>query len=133
MTPRCPPATQQPQEDMTEPRPRIQLIKHKDIIQVILMDQEILDEFTINEITTSLFSVIEEHQRIRMILDFQHVTHLSSSALGTLIRINKKVEESDGQFRICSVNKALSKIFEITRLDKVFAIDSSVDASLATM
>ena len=118
---------------MSEKQPRIQIDHRGDVTVVDLLDHEILDELRINEISDSLFAVVDEQTQVKLVLNFQAVTHLSSSALGTLIRLNKKIEESKGQFRLCSIRKSLYEIFVITRLNKVFKIHDDVDAAIKSM
>ena len=89
---------------------------------VELNDQEILEETTINELADALFRLVEENPLIRMVLCFNKVNHLSSSALGTLIRLNKRVEEQDGQLNLCEIKPQLQEIFVITKLNKLFDI-----------
>ena len=72
-----------------EARPKI-AIKNEGSISVLeLLDEEILDESTISDISESLFSVLEEQISEHMILSFARVKHLSCMALGLLIRLNK--------------------------------------------
>ena len=118
---------------MNEKKPRIKVDHQGDATVVDLLDREILDELTINEISDSLFAVVDEQPHVKLVLNFQEVTHLSSSALGTLIRLNKKIEESSGQFRLCAIKKSLYEIFLITRLNKVFKIHDDVEAAIQSL
>ena len=59
---------------------------------------------------------------INLLLSFSHVKHLSSSALGTLIWLNKRVEEGKGKLKLCGLKKSLYEIFVITKLNKLFEI-----------
>jgi anti-sigma B factor antagonist len=67
-------------------------------------------------------SVVEQAERINLILDFCNVRFLSSAVLGLLISVSKKVYERDGQFRLCNINPRIYEIFKITRLTKIFDI-----------
>jgi anti-sigma B factor antagonist len=118
---------------MTEKQPRIRVDHRGDVCVVDLLDHEILDELTINEIAESLFAVVDEQAEVKLVLNFQEVTHLSSSALGTLIRLNKKIEEAKGLFRLCSIKESLYEIFVITRLNKVFTIHDDIDAAIKSL
>ncbi len=111
---------------MAEKQPHLQVDKRDGVTVVDLLDREILDEITINEITESLFAVVEDNSPIRLVLNFEHVTHLSSSALGTLIRLNKRIEQDDGKFCLCAIRPQLYQIFVITKLNKVFHIYDDV-------
>ena len=66
--------------------------------------------------------LIESSERINLVLDFCKVQFLTSAVLGLLIRVSKKVYESQGQLKLCGINKKILEIFKITRLDKIFEI-----------
>ncbi|HNR31878.1 MAG TPA: STAS domain-containing protein, partial [Candidatus Hydrogenedentes bacterium] len=59
---------------------------------------------------------------IHLLLNFEHVDYLSSAVLTELLRINKIVQEAEGQMRICAVAPNIREIFEITNLDKLFVL-----------
>jgi len=58
----------------------------------------------------------------KMVMDFTHVVHMSSSALGMLITLNKRVREKKGQLRLCNIQPAIYEVFAITRLNEIFQI-----------
>ena len=100
---------------------------------VTFVDKRILDEQNIQLIGEQLFSLVEDQNRDKIVLDFENVEYLSSAALGKLITLNKKVKAVDGQLRLCSIKKDIREVFMITRLDKVFPIDDDVDDSLDSL
>lgn len=110
--------------------PRIEVTHEAEITTVYLLDEEVLEEYAINEITESLFSVIDDYAPVRMVLSFAKVKHLSSSALGTLIRLSKKIVESKGSLKLCDIRPNLYEIFVITKLNKLFDICDSEEAAL---
>lgn len=102
--------------------PRI-VVKHEgSVIIAELLDEEILEENTIEDITEALFSLVEDNPGVHLILSFLKVRHLSSSALGTLIRLNKRIEESKGTLKMCDIKPSLYEIFVITKLVRLFDI-----------
>ena len=68
---------------------RIKVSHNQGITVVELLDERVLDEVTINDITESLFLLVEDDAPIKMLLSFSKVKFLSSSMLGTLVRLNK--------------------------------------------
>ena len=98
-------------------------VTHKNNITIAqLLDEEILEENTINDITASLFAVVAENQGVKLLVTFTRVKHFSSSALGMLIRLNKRVGEAGGELKLCSISPSLYEIFVITKLNKLFEI-----------
>ena len=85
-------------------------------------DEKLLEERDIAAIQDSVMSVIEQAEKLNLILDFSHVKFLSSAVLGLLIRISKKIYERDGNLGLCNINSKIYEIFKITRLTKIFDI-----------
>lgn len=96
---------------------------------VTFTDEKILEEKDIQTLHKSLMSVIEQGERINLILDFCDVQFLSSSVLGLLIRVSKKIYEQAGQLRLCNISPKIYEIFKITRLTKIFDIYKDVESA----
>ena len=106
-------------------------VSHKGGVTVAaLLDEDILDEITIRDITDALFSVAEENAPVKMVLNFERVVHLSSNSLGTLIRLNKAIEENKGVLKLCCIKSNLQEIFVITKVNKIFEIYETEEAAL---
>ena len=114
---------------MAEIKPRISVEYAKNATIVTLADEKILEEKDIRALQESIMSVIEQSERMNLILDFCNVRFLSSAVLGLLIRISKKIYERDGQLRLCNINPKIHEIFKITRLTKVFDIYQDTESA----
>lgn len=95
-----------------------------DVTVITFMDEEILSEEYIKELGESIMSAVEQARRQNLVLDFSNVKFLSSSVLGLLIKIHKKICERKGHLKLCNINKDIYKVFEITQLNKVFDIST---------
>lgn len=58
------------------------------------------------------------------VLDFKKCTFVDSTGLGVLVSIYKKCETINGSLKLHSINPQVMKVFKLTRLDKVFKIES---------
>jgi anti-sigma B factor antagonist len=98
-------------------------IKYIDGIAVAVpTDAKILDEEQIQSLEKTFMPLIEQAHGIRLLIDFSNVQFLTSSVLGLLIRINRKVFQAEGRLGLCCIDRKILEIFKITRLDKVFEI-----------
>jgi anti-anti-sigma factor len=70
----------------------------------------------------AIVPVINENSDGKLTLDFCHVQFMSSSVLGLLVKIHKKVCELGGHLKLLNVNANIYKVFEITQLTKIFDI-----------
>lgn len=107
---------------MDQSNPNLSIEYIGGIVAAIPTDAKILDEEQIQSLEKTFMPLIEQNVGIRLLVDFSHVQFLTSSVLGLLIRIHRKVLQSDGQLRLCCIDGKILDIFKITRLDKVFAI-----------
>ena len=112
--------------------PKISVEYVEEIVIVALLEEKILDQIQIQALHDSIFPVIDQHERINLVLDFSNVKFLSSSVLGLLIRISKKVYETAGQLCLCCIDKKIDEIFKITRLDQVFTIMPDRESAIAS-
>ena len=64
-----------------------------------------------------------------LLVDFAKAGYIDSSGLGAVVSISKKVREQGGELRLSGLNEDLRSLFELTKLDTLFAIaDSSAQA-----
>ena len=63
-----------------------------------------------------------EKRGVQLVLDLGDVQYLSSTALGKLIKLKKKVMGVRGRLRIENLHSDLREVFRITRFDQVFDI-----------
>ncbi len=92
----------------------------KDVTVVQFQESAILDTLMIQGISDELNHLVEAQHKQKLLLDFAKVKFLSSSALGILVTLKKKMDAIKGQLAICGMNKELRKVFKITNLDKLF-------------
>lgn len=81
------------------------------------------------ELKTLVQDAIEAGQR-RFLIDFAQTGYIDSSGLGALVSISKKIRDQAGTLRLANLNEDLHALFELTKLDTLFAIDDSTDQSL---
>ena len=110
--------------------PNLSLEYRGKVVVATLTDEKILDEDQLQGLEGSFLPLIEQTPQIQLIIDFSNVKFLTSSVLGLLIRISKKVYETDGTLRLCSIGPKILDVFRITRLDKIFEIMTSVDDAM---
>jgi len=104
----------------------------EEIVQVRFLDRNILEEAVIQDIGDELTDLVNRNDAPKLLLDFDGVEHLSSAALGTLIKVNNHLRSKEGQLRLCRINPQIYEVFAITKLNKLFQIHDDVDAALSS-
>jgi anti-sigma B factor antagonist len=111
-------------------RRRLEVEPIGDVTVVNFVDRKILDEQNIQIIGEQLFSLVDQEQVKKMLLNFGNVEYLSSAALGKLITLHKKVQANGGKLVLCNIDPQIYEVFEITRLDKLFKIKKDEQEAL---
>ena len=108
-------------------------ITESDGVHVVkFADRKILEELSIKEIGEDLSRLISGSSGIRLLLSFVDVEHLSSAALGMLIKLNKEVKDSSGTLKLSDIAPQIYEVFKITRLNKLFDIHNTKEEALAS-
>lgn len=68
----------------------------------------------------------------RILIDFSRTGYIDSSGLGALVSISKRIRESGGELRLSGLNEDLRSLFELTKLDTLFAIAETPQQALAS-
>ena len=68
----------------------------------------------------------------RILIDFSETGYIDSSGLGALVSISKRVREAGGELRLSGLNEDLRSLFELTKLDTLFAIAETPQQALAS-
>lgn len=118
---------------MAEQSPRLKVIANGDAVVVSFTDRKILDELNITQIGEQINALIAKSPTPKLVLDFTNVSHLSSSALGMLITLHKRIREKKGQLRLCSIQPAIYEVFAITRLNEILKIHPTVAEALENL
>ncbi len=112
---------------MTDPqkpqqKARILVEQNGNVTVVYFQDQGILDEGNIQRISQELFEMVDNSVKIKLLLNFEKVEYLSSAVLGKLVALQKKVAEAKGTLHLCCIRDSILKVFQVTKLDKLFKI-----------
>jgi anti-sigma B factor antagonist len=92
-------------------------------IRLIVVDVvRLVDGPAIDQCYREIVEVLNRTEESNVVLHFGPVTFMSSSALGMLIRVNKKCKEFEIALKLCGISPDIQRVFKITNLDKVFDI-----------
>jgi anti-sigma B factor antagonist len=67
----------------------------------------------------------------KFVIDFTKTGYIDSSGLGVLVSLSKKIREQGGDLRLAGLNEDLQTLFELTKLDTLFAIAKTPAEALA--
>ena len=101
-----------------------------DVAIATLADKRYEDEKHIQRLGDAFFRLVDEQGRRKIILNFKDVEFYSSAGLGKLITLNRKTGSVRGKLVLCGITDAIRETFEITKLDKLFRVVSTLDVAL---
>jgi anti-sigma B factor antagonist len=67
----------------------------------------------------------------KFLIDFTKTGFIDSSGLGVLVSLSKKIRDEGGDLRLAGLNEDLKTLFELTKLDTLFAIADSAQQALS--
>jgi anti-sigma B factor antagonist len=91
-----------------------------------------VDLYTAPEFKQQLLDVIGQGGK-EVVVDFSDTTFIDSTTLGVLVGGVKRLRTNDGQLSLVCSDRNITKIFEITGLDRVFAIYPTRDEAVAKL
>lgn len=99
-----------------------------DNIPVIRLKGEI-DLHSCEGFRNKLRDLIAE-RNYNIVVDLAQVPYLDSAALGVLVDAVRRVNEVGGAIHLAATTPFVRRAFEITRLAKIFELETTVDAAL---
>ncbi|CAN5350239.1 hypothetical protein BH10BAC1_BH10BAC1_13770 [soil metagenome] len=85
---------------------------------------------------TGLLDEIEAHiekNETKILLNLADLKYLNSSGLNVIINILTKSRKAGGDVAICNVNKKITELLVITKLNSVFNVCNSVEEGIAIL
>lgn len=111
---------------------RIDVKKVGDITIAVCRDMKLNDDLVIQEWGDQLIDLLEDESVKKLLVNFERVLFMSSSALRALITLNRKAKDASATLFLCDIDENIMEAFRITRLDTVFSIKKSEDEAIRT-
>lgn len=84
------------------------------------------DDENIEQLGRELFNLVDQTGCRKLVLDMDGVRYATSSVLGKLISLHRKVHRVDGRLIICNIGKGLEEIMSTSRLNRYFNMADDV-------
>jgi anti-sigma B factor antagonist len=103
--------------------PPLQLEDVGDVTVVRFGQCKVLDRQNMPAVREQLYRLVDDLGRRKLLVSFDGVEYLDSLALGILITLNRKLQDTGGRLTLCSLSPQAYKVFETTRLNTLFHIE----------
>jgi len=108
----------------------IEVSKNGIVFVARFLETKILNDMVIEGIARELNDLAAQEDCKNLLLNFTGVGFLSSSVLGKLITLNKRMKGKGGQLKLCEMKKEIHELFVLTNLTKIFDIYDDETAGL---
>jgi anti-sigma B factor antagonist len=103
--------------------------KHPGGVLVVEVDGQLIVSNR-QELKQKVLDALEDGSK-KFLIDFTKTGYIDSSGLGVLVSLSKKIRDEGGDLRLAGLNDDLKTLFELTKLDTLFAITDSATEALA--
>ena len=113
---------------------RIETLEEDGVHFISFRDRLLFDDRTVREVSEQLGAALpNDGQPIKLVLDFRGVDLISSSLLGKLILLQRRVDGSGGKLRLCELTPTVQSVFRTSNLDRLFSIVRDRRAAVADL
>lgn len=110
---------------LSEYQPKYLTIEEQDdIVRVRFNNDHLTDENNIEAIGHELFSIVDQFGTRKLILDLTGLKMVTSSVLGKMITLHRRLHRLDGKLVLCSAEDYVTEILKTSRLQDYFNVVS---------
>jgi len=95
-----------------------------DSLNAEITDVKILDEGTIIQTGKELMDLLPRTGGKKLLVNFKRVQFMSSAMIGKLVMLHKKAKADQVDLRLCNITPNVMEVFKLTRLNKIFTIET---------
>jgi anti-anti-sigma factor len=104
-----------------------------DLALVQFHREQITEEDNLEQLAHELFALVDQFHFRKVILSLTPVRHVTSSVLGKLISLHRKLGRNDGQLILCNIHPDLKHVLNTSRLLTYFSTADDVPAGKAAL
>ncbi|AEH50413.1 STAS domain-containing protein [Pseudothermotoga thermarum] len=86
-----------------------------------------IDAYHSADVKKAIKDELEKTSAMTVILDMSQVPYVDSAGLGTMVALLKVARTLNKELVLASLRQNVKRVFEMTRLDKVFKITDTVE------
>ncbi len=114
-----------------QPNSYIALQEAGDVIIVSFKSRLLNDEENIEQLGQELFALVEQANWLKVALDLANVEYLTSSVLGKLITLHRKLHRNQGKMVLFGLSAGVDAILRTSKLLTYFSVAENRDAAVA--
>lgn len=94
---------------------------------------QLSEEENIEIFGKDLLDLVDQYGFRQIVVSLQHVTYITSAALGKLITLHRRLHRKAGRLVVCGALASVKDVLHASRLNDYFTVADDVPAALAQM
>lgn len=94
---------------------------------------QLSEEENIDVLGKELLDLVDQYGFRKIVVSLQHVTYITSAALGKLITLHRRLHRKEGQLIVCGAAAAVKDVLQTSRLNDYFTIAVDVPSAMTMM
>jgi anti-sigma B factor antagonist len=107
--------------------------REDDVLIVAFARPQVLDPDYIDLVRDELLRVMAQADPPMVVIDFECVHFLSSSAVGLILRLDHEAKQRGGALCIANVRREVFEVFRLTKLDSLIRACETTDAAVRSV
>ena len=107
-----------------------QLAHEQDVTIARCTLRRLTEEENLEEVGHELFSLVDQYDRRKIVLDLETVEFLTSAALGKFITLHRKLHRHQGRLILCRLVPQVKEVMRLSRLIDYFTTAADVPAAM---
>jgi anti-sigma B factor antagonist len=112
---------------------RLRVLEQDGIHVVHFNERQLIDLLTIEGVGQEMYRLSSDPQCMGLLVNFAGVEGLSTSMLGKLIMVNKRMMARGGKLVLCEIKPQLREVFTLASLDRILTIRDTETAALSVL
>ena len=100
----------------------LQVKTENGVVVARFSDERLTEDLAIASVGEELRSLANDKNCRKVLLNFAVVSYLSSTMIGKLISMNKKVKANGGELKFCELGPHIQELAELTGLNQIIDI-----------
>ena len=102
------------------------------VIAVVTRPQ-LSEEENIDVFGKELLDLVDQYGCRQIIVSLQHVTYITSAALGKLITLHRRLHRKDGRLILCGAFASVKDVLQASHLNDYFTVAEDVSAAMTML
>ena len=108
----------------------VRLEEQDDVVIATFTVEHLSDEENVEQLGHELFTLVDQFGYQRLVLDLGNVTYVTSSVVGKIITLHRKLHRNEGILAVCNLGDTVARVMRTSKLLEYFNVADDVDKAI---